>query len=313
MRILVAGAGGFIGGHLVWELMKRGHVVIAVSSRPVDKWIQRHPVINLSFDLRDPEACDYVTSLGVERVFNLAAKVGGIGYIESHRFDCALSSLINTNLLRASIRNGVERYFFASSACVYPSMEGLICEHDAYPANPSEGYGWEKIFSEKMCQYSHESGLIKTRVARYFTTYGPGDDIKGAEDKDHVPAALCRKIIAAEPNGTIDVWGTGREKRNFLHVRDAVEGTLRLMDADYHLPVNLGSDEQVSIIELIGLIEKAAGKRVAVQYTMGAKGVHARNSDNSLIRQVLGWEPQIKLDKGIPELYEDLKKKIVVK
>ncbi len=305
MRILVAGAGGFIGGHLCKKLGELGHTVIAVSSRPVEQWAYSGSAIRLSLDLREKESCDFAASLGIDEAYNLAAKVGGIGYINANRSECAMSVLINTHLLQACAANKVQRYFFASSACVYPSREGFIREEDAWPAQPSAGYGLEKLFSEEMCQYLDYEGKIKTRVGRFFTTYGPGDDIKGKENKDHVPAALCRKIILAKRNGdrNIDVWGDGTQKRNFLHVSDAVEGAIRLMKSEYRYPVNIGSDRQVSINQLLDMIEKVAGTNFGRQYTFADTGVHARNSDNTCIRKVLDWEPGYPLEAGIQELY----------
>src|SRR6185503_1119842 len=219
--ILVCGAGGFVGGNLVNALIERGDKFWAVSSRPTDQWLQiNHRALNEGgLDLRRADVCDYAVS-GVDEVYNLAAKVGGIGYIEKHWVDCALSSLINTHLLLACEKFGVKKYFFASSACVYPSAEGLIKESDAYPARPSAGYGWEKLFSEQMCEYFQEEGRVDTHVARFFTTYGPTDNLKGAEGKHHVPSALCEKVAFAKkfPNPTVSIWGDGTQRRNFLFV-----------------------------------------------------------------------------------------------
>lgn len=302
--ILVAGAGGFVGGYLVKALLDRGEQVRAVSSRPVEQWLQRHPgALNEGgLDLRKAEVCDYAVS-GVDEVYNLAAKVGGIGYIEKHRVDCALSSLINTHLLLACEKFGVQKYFFASSACVYPNAVGRIKESYAYPAAPSAGYGWEKLFSEQMCQYFQEEGRVQTHVGRFFTTYGPGDNWKGIEGKHHVPSALCEKVAKAKFFGHshIGVWGDGTQRRNFLYVGDAAEGSIRLMDSIEHLPVNLGGTECVSINELLDIIEEIAGTKLerVYQEAGGTTGVHARASDNTRCKGALGWEPGTPLRYGL--------------
>jgi len=310
--VLVAGAGGFIGGYLVRALLDRKDCYVrAVSSRPVDKWLQVHECLNEGgIDLRKKEACDYVVS-GVDEVYNLAAKVGGIGYIENHKVDCALSSLINTHLLMAAQHFGVKKYFYASSACVYPNREGPICENHSEPAQPSEGYGWEKMFSERLCQYYWEEFGLKTQVARYFTTYGPGDSVKGAEGKHHVPSALCEKVALAKLHGLdeIEIWGDGHQRRNFLFVKDAAEGSIRLMDQEVHngFPVNLGGTEVVSIGQLLGIIEEIAGTNLKRRYKANAAmGVRTRSSDNTLCKYLLGWEPSTPLFEGMKLTYESI-------
>ncbi len=308
--ILVAGAGGFIGGHLVRKLLDRGDCYVrAVSSRPVDAWLQVHECLNEGgIDLRLKESCEYATK-GVDEVYNLAAKVGGIDYIENHKVDCALSSLITTHLLMAAAEYRVKKFFYASSACVYPNREGPICEIHSEPAQPSEGYGWEKMFSERLCQYYFEEHGIKTRVARYFTTYGPGDDIKGLEGKHHVPSALCQKVALAKLNETdeIEIWGDGHQKRNFLYVGDAAEGSIRLMDQEIYngFPINLGGTEVVSINELLDIIESIAGTKLKRRYKANAaQGVRTRSSDNTLCKYVLsGWEPSTPLRTGLELTY----------
>lgn len=307
-RVLVCGAGGFVGGYLVKALLDRGEHVWAVSSRPLKDWLQVHPgALNEGgLDLRKAEVCDYAVS-GVDEVYNLAAKVGGIGYIEKHRVDCALSSLINTHLLLAAAKFGVQRFFFSSSACVYPTAEGLIKESDAYPANPSAGYGWEKLFSEQMCEYFQAEAKIPfVSIGRFFTTYGPGDNWKGIEGKHHVPSALCEKVALAKMFGrkSIGVWGDGTQRRNFLYVGDAVEGSIRLMNSGAFRPVNLGGTECVSVNELLDIIEGIAGTKLERVYqTDESTGVRARASDNSRCREVLDWEPGTSLRDGLALTY----------
>lgn len=310
--VLVAGAGGFIGGYLVKALLDRGDCwVRAVSSRPVENWLQVHPCLNEGgIDLRKKEDCEYAVS-GCDEVYNLAAKVGGIGYIEKHKVDCSLDVLSNTHLLMASQKFGVKKFFFASSACVYPSREGPLLENHSEPAQPSEGYGWQKIFSERMCQYYWEEFGLKTRVARFFTTYGPGDSIKGDEGKHHVPSALCQKVAWAKLKGfdEIEVWGDGNQRRNFLYVADAAEGVIRLMDQEIHngWPVNLGGTEVVSIGQLLSIIEEFAGTSLKRRYKANAaQGVRTRSSDNTLCKYVLGWEPSTPLHEGMKLVWDDI-------
>lgn len=308
--VLVAGAGGFIGGYLVRALLDRKDCYVrAVSSRPVDQWLQVHECLNEGgLDLRTKEACEYSVK-GVDEIYNLAAKVGGIDFIQNHKVDCALSSLINTHLLMAAQEYRVKKFFYASSACVYPHREGPIMENHSEPAQPSEGYGWEKMFSERLCQYYWEEYGIKTRVGRYFTTYGPGDTTKGIEGKHHVPSALCEKVAMAKLCGddTIEVWGDGHQRRNFLYVGDAAEGSIRLMEQEIHngFPVNLGGTETVSINSLLNLIEEIAGTKLKRRYKANAaQGVRTRSSDNTLCKYVLsGWEPSTPLRTGIELTY----------
>lgn len=314
--VLVAGAGGFIGGYLVRALLDRKDCYVrAVSSRPVDKWLQVHECLNEGgIDLRKKEACDYAVS-GVDEVYNLAAKVGGIDYIENHKVDCALSSLINTHLLMAANQFSVRKYFFASSACVYPNMEGPISESQSEPAQPSAGYGWEKLFSEKLCRYYFEEYGLKTQVGRFFTCFGPGDDIKGLEGKHHVPSALCAKVAWAKihKEDKIEIWGDGHQRRNFLFVKDAAEGSIRLMDQEviFGLPVNLGGTEQVSINELLDIIEDIAGTKLHRRYKANAaQGVRTRSSDNTWCKSVLGWEPSTPLRTGIELTYRAIYDKL---
>lgn len=310
-KILVAGAGGFVGGYLVKALLDRGHHVRAASSRAVSEWLQADPraVNEGGLDLRDSRMCDYAVS-GVEQVYNLAAKVGGVGYIAKNRLDCVLSSLINTNLLRSSDQHDVEKYFFASSVCIYPSKEGLLTEDDAGTIFP-EGYALEKFFSEKVCQYFQEETNLDVRIARFANCYGPGDDIKGAEGKHHAPSALCEKVIKAARSEfpAVDVWGDGNQLRNFLHVQDAAEGSIRLMKSGARVPVNLGSSEVFTINNLISMLEQFAGKQVMRRFHPQLEvGVEKRVTDGSLFKQLVGWEPEIPMRVGLEETYRHIEK-----
>jgi len=316
-KILVAGAGGFVGGYLVKALLERGHHVRAVSSRPVDKWLQKdsRAFNEGGLDLRYPDACDYAVS-GVDQVYNLAAKVGGVGYITKQRLECALSTLINTHLLRSCQKFNVSRYFFSSSCCIYPSKEGVLTEADASLPNLAEGYALEKLFSERVCQYFQEETGVEVRVARFANCYGPGDDIKGSEGKHHAPSALCEKIIWAKRNcaglKSVNIWGDGSQLRNFLHVRDAAEGSIRLMESGAKVPVNLGSSEVFSINGIVSMLEEIAGVKLFRNYMLTAEtGVHTRITDGSLFKQLVGWEPVIPMRVGLEETYRHIEKILV--
>lgn len=309
--IVVAGAGGFIGGHLVTSLLRAGHRrVRAVDSKPLSQWHQTPPEAELiEADLRQLDACQRAVA-GASTVFNLAADMGGMGFIEYHRADCMLSVLVSTHLLVAARDGGVERFFYASSACVYNSeKQGVsdlqpLKEEDAYPAMPEDGYGWEKLFTERMCRhFSHEFGLV-TRVARYHNVYGPLGTWDGGREK--APAAICRKVAEAVLSGIheIEIWGDGEQTRSFMYIDDCVEGTLRLMESDFGDPVNLGSDRLVTINQLVDLVEAIAGVKLKRTYNLSAPmGVRGRNSDNTLLRKVLAWEPQTSLEDGLEKTY----------
>ena len=317
--ILVAGAGGFIGGHFVSRLKAMGHTKIrAVDIKPLDEWHQLHTgVENVRVDLSLLEACN-VAVAGVDRVFNFAADMGGMGYIETHKAACMLSVLINTHLLMAARDARIKRYFFASSACVYAASKqdqtevAPLRESDAYPADPEDGYGWEKLFSERMCRHFSEDFGLETRVARLHNIYGPLSAFRGGREK--APAAICRKVIEAQLNGSneIEIWGDGRQTRSFTYIDDCIEGTLRLMDSDVTGPLNVGSSELVSIDELVSLVEGIAGVRLARRYDREApKGVRGRNSDNSLICEQLGWEPSVRLADGLKATYEWIRAEMI--
>ncbi len=309
-RAVVTGAGGFIGGHLVRRLEREGVVVRAVDTKPTAEWQQRSDtaencILDVGTDAGAMGAVD-----GVDTVFNLAADMGGIGFIEKNRARCMLSVLTSVHMLRAAERLGVERYFYSSSACVYaavhqdrPDVVGLR-EEDAYPAMPEEGYGWEKLFSERLCrQFEADFGLA-TRVARYHNVYGPEGTFEGGREK--APAALCRKIAAAKLCGSpvLEVWGDGRQTRSFTYIDDCIEGTLRIVASDVAEPLNLGSDQLVSIDRLVDILEGIAGVRLERRYiTDAAQGVRGRNSDNTRINDLLGWAPSIRLEVGLERTY----------
>ena len=311
-KILVAGAGGFIGGHLVAKLLREGHKdVRAVDIKPPDEWYQRFPQVeNMSLDLRLRDACERAAK-GVEQVYNLAADMGGMGFIENNRCLCMLSVLINTHLLMAAHAAGVKRYFYASSACVYAAdkqtdinVTGLR-EADAYPAMPEDGYGWEKLFSERMCRHFTEDFGLVTRVPRFHNVYGPHGTYDGGREK--APAAICRKVIEAKLSGKreIEIWGNGEQTRSFMYIDDCIKGIDLIMHSDkVTFPINLGSAEKVSINRLVDIVEDIAGVKLKRNYNLSApKGVNGRNSDNTIIKQTLGWEPSIPLRTGMEKTY----------
>lgn len=309
-KIVVAGAGGFIGGHLTGNLVKKGLKVRAVDIKPLNEWYQVFPdADNLVLDLRLRENC-FTAVNGFNEVFNLAADMGGMGFIEHNKAACMISVLINTNLLIASRDCGIDRYFYASSACVYnaekqtdPDNPGLK-ESDAYPALAEDGYGWEKLFSERMCRhFSEDFGLI-TRVARFHNVYGPFGTFDGGREK--APAAICRKVIEGgrKQDGAIEIWGDGFQTRSFMFIDDCIKGILNIMYSEINEPINLGSSEMVSINKLVDLVEDIAGYKLKRTYNPGApKGVRGRNSDNTLIQKYLGWEPSVPLGEGLAKTY----------
>jgi nucleoside-diphosphate-sugar epimerase len=310
-RILVAGAGGFIGGHLVKALREDGlENIRAVDQKPISEWYQVfHDVENHTLDLKERDACRKATD-DVTRVYNLAADMGGMGFIELNKAACMLSVLINTHLLIAAKDAGVRRFFFSSSACVYngdkqknPNVTALR-EEDAYPALPEDGYGWEKLFSERMSRHFREDYGLITRVARYHNVYGPHGTYEGGREK--APAAICRKVIEAKLSGTqeIEIWGDGKQTRSFMYITDCVKGSRMLMEGDFAEPLNIGSSELVSINQLVDIVEEIAGIRLKRKYNLSApKGVNGRNSDNTLIQEVLGWQPSTSLRDGIELTY----------
>jgi len=316
-KVLVAGAGGFIGGHLTAHLLDQGHEVRAVDIKSLDRWYQRHDAAeNLVADLSEKQAAFEATA-DIDTVYNLAADMGGMGFIENNRALCMLSVLINTHLLMGAKENGVRRYFYASSACVYaagkqdsPDIEPLK-EADAYPAMPEDGYGWEKLFSERMCRHFYEDFGLETRVARYHNVYGPHGTWDGGREK--APAAICRKIAQAKISGNheIEVWGDGQQTRSFMYVDDCIYGTQMITEGPPVEPINLGSSELVTINQLVDIVEEIAGIKVERKYNLDApQGVRGRNSDNTLIKAKYGWEPSIKLRDGLEKTYNWIFKQV---
>jgi len=316
--ILVTGAGGFIGGHLVADLLKMGHEVRAVDHKPLDQWWQRFSnVESWSANLESLEECRRAVA-GVGHVYNLAADMGGMGFIEHNKALCMLSVLINTHMLMASKDAGVERFFYSSSACVYaagkqtdPNVTALK-EEDAYPAMPEDGYGWEKLFSERMCRHFMEDYGLVTRVARYHNVYGPQGTWKGGREK--APAAVCRKVAQAKISGVheIEIWGDGKQTRSFQFIDDCVYGTQAILHSNIAEPINLGSDELVTINQLVDIAEEIAGVKLKRNYKLDApKGVNGRNSDNTLIKAKLGWAPSTRLRDGLEKTYNWIHEQIV--
>ena len=310
-RVLVTGAGGFIGGHLVAALLGEGRRVRAVDRRPLEEWQQlQDGAENRVADLSLLDECRSAVD-GVAEVYNLAADMGGMGFIEANKALCMLSVLINTQMLIAARDAEAERFFFASSACVYPenlqaSAEvAPLKETDAYPALPEDGYGWEKLFGERMCRHFREDFGLETRVARLHNVYGPHAAWAGGREK--APAAICRKVAEAALSGSgrIEIWGDGRQTRSFTYIDDCVEGVLRIAAGRFAEPLNLGSAELVSIDELVSLVEGIAGVELERSYdTSAPQGVRGRNSDNALIRRTFGWEPRTPLREGLVRTYE---------
>ena len=308
---VVTGAGGFIGGHLVADLRRQGYRRIrAVDIKPLNDWYQRfQDVENLSLDLNVKENCE-AAAKDARQIFNLAANMGGMGFIEKNKALCMLSVLINTHMLQAGQKYGVEKYFYSSSACVYngdkqrdPDCPALK-EEDAYPALAEDGYGWEKLFSERMCRHFREDYGIRTRVARFHNVYGPWGTWRGGREK--APAAICRKVIEAKLSGNleIEIWGNGHQTRSFMYIDDCVEGIQKINDSEILEPINLGSSELVSINHLVDIAEEIGGVKLKRTYDLKApKGVNGRNSDNTLIRHYLNWEPGTRLRDGLEKTY----------
>lgn len=311
-KVVVCGAGGFIGGHLVKKLLEDGvDVVRAVDIKPLDEWYQvSDQVENLILDLKDKDSC-YKAAKDTKVVFQLAADMGGMGFIENNKALCMLSVLTTTHMLLAARDSGVERFFYSSSACVYNGEKQKdaevvpLKEEDAYPALPEDGYGWEKLFSERMCRHFEEDFGLQCRVARYHNVYGPYGTWNGGREK--APAAICRKVLEAKHSGKheIEIWGTGKQTRSFMYIDDCTKGTRAILESDIHEPINLGSNELVTINQLVDIVEDIAGIKLERRYNLGApKGVNGRNSDNTKIKQYLDWEPSIRLRKGMKKTYD---------
>ena len=309
--VVVTGGGGFIGGHLVANLRAKGYRRIrSVDIKPLNEWFQEFPdVENLQLDLKDRGAARRAVK-DAAYIVNLAADMGGMGFIETHKAECMLSVLINTHMLMAAREAGVKRFFYSSSACVYAAEKQTsaavvaLKETDSYPAMPEDGYGWEKLFSERMCRHFTEDFKLATRVARYHNVYGPFGTYDGGREK--APAAICRKVITAKMNGSneIEIWGDGEQTRSFMYIDDCLVGTLGIMASDVTEPLNLGSDELVTINQLVDIVEDIAGVKLKRKYKLDApKGVRGRNSDNTLIKSSLGWAPSVPLRVGMEKTY----------
>lgn len=309
-HILIAGAGGFIGGHLSRNVSEQGAAVRGVDIKPLDEWYQVPPGVEaMQLDLSKISDCRAAVE-GIDTVYMLAADMGGMGFIETHKAECMLSVLISTHMLVAARDARVSRYLYSSSACVYAADKQVdadvtaLREGDAYPAMPEDGYGWEKLFSERMCRHFYEDFGLETRVARYHNVYGPVGTFEGGREK--APAALCRKVAEAALSGNheIEIWGDGEQTRSFMFVDDCVEGSQRIAAGENADPVNLGSSELVSINQMVDIIEEIAGVRVKRNYNLNAPlGVRGRNSDNTMIKQIYGWEPSTRLADGLEKNY----------
>jgi GDP-D-mannose 3', 5'-epimerase len=315
-RILVTGAGGFIGHHLVTRLKSEGHWV-----RGADIKLPEYEASAANefaqVDLRKYDNCLLATRGGIDQVYNLAADMGGIGYITASHADIARNSiLINAHMLEASRLNDVDRFLFSSSACVYAGSKQTsanvtpLREEDAFPADPEPGYGWEKLFTEELCRYYRRDYKFETRVVRFHNVYGPLGTYEGGKEK--APAAISRKVALAQDRGTIDIWGDGEQTRSFMYIDDCVEGLVRLMASDYHQALNLGTDRLISINGLVDLVSTVAGKQLVKRHDLGKpQGVRGRNSDNTRLKQVLGWEPSISLEAGLDVAYKWIEAELV--
>ena len=308
-RILVTGAGGFIGHHLVNRLKNEGHWIRGVDIKPPDYELSKADEFEL-LDLRKYDNCLQATRGQIDQVYNLAADMGGIGYISASRAQIAKNNiLINAHMLEAGRLSGVVRFLFSSSACVYAGYKQKdadvtpLREEDAYPADPEPGYGWEKLFSEELCRYYKGDHGFDTRIVRFHNVYGPLGTYEGGREK--APAAISRKVALASDGDEIEIWGDGKQTRSFMYIDDCVEGLVRLMASDYHEPLNLGLSTMITVDGLVDLVMAIAGKRLLKRYDLTKpQGVRGRNSDNSRLFQVLGWEPSVPLEVGLETTYQ---------
>jgi nucleoside-diphosphate-sugar epimerase len=306
-RVLVTGAGGFIGHHLVTRLKAEGYWVRGADLKEPEFEASQADEFQLLDLRRWEQACTSVS--GVDEVYNLAANMGGIGFIEHNKAVIMHDNvLINTHMLEAARLAGVARYLYTSSACIYPGYLQKsadvrpLREEDAYPADAEDGYGWEKLFSERQCRHYFEDYGMETRVVRFHNIFGPLGTYEGGREKS--PAAICRKVALASDGGEIEVWGDGEQTRSYCYIDDCVTGIYRLMRSDYHEPLNLGQDRLISVNQLVDMVAQAAGKAIRKRYNLSApQGVRGRNSDNTRLREVLGWEPQISLEEGLARTY----------
>ena len=316
--VVVTGAGGFIGGHLTRRLVTEGHDVVAIDGKPLTNWYQvSSGAKNYSADAGDSDLMERLFQ-GASEIYHLAADMGGMGFIELNKLDCMLTVETSVGALKAASTVGVDRFFFASSACVYAAQYQQseaatpLAEHMAYPAMPEDGYGWEKLFTERLCRHFREDRSLATRVGRYHNVYGPHGTWRGGREK--APAAVCRKIAEAVLSGNheIEIWGDGNQTRSFMYVDDCVEGTIRLLRSNFVDPLNIGTEELVTINQLVSIVEQIAGIEVHRRYNLEApQGVRGRNSDNRLLREILEWEPSIPLLDGLEQTYAWVYKQMI--